>query len=231
MVLWKKTIQTCIFSAVLLCAFTSAFATVAEEGFYVGVELGEGKADYKISDIPKLFKFKPTDTFLPLLPPIKESEFDTRGFSGRIFVGYNIFRFFGIELGGAYFPNADMNTISSGIKVEIDGYAAAGDISAKFLLPILDRFGVFARIGGAYSLFRGEVKIRTTPRVSGKQTEGEFTGVWGAGATIAVTPSFIVGVSWVHYGSTADVRKVDFVAATMSYHWVDSVHYCGEFLC
>lgn len=231
MVKWNNTIQICVLVVSFLCTSTATMATVTEEGFYIGAELGQADADYEIVDIGKIFKFKPTDGFAPLIPPLKNSDIDAKGFAGRIFLGYNFFRFFGLELGGAYFPDADLNETVSGVKIELDGFAAAVDLSAKFMLPIMDRFGVFARIGGAYSLFRGKLKIRITPRVSSQETEGEFTVVWGAGATFAVTPSFVVGASWSHYDSSNQVRSVDMIGATISYHWVDSIKYCGEFLC
>lgn len=71
---------------------------------------------------------------------------DNESFSAGAFLGYEFNNYISAELGYDYLGNIKDNFGSS----KVDGTLSAITVMPKFTLPVTDRFGVFAKVGGAY---------------------------------------------------------------------------------
>src|SRR5262245_58530607 len=84
------------------CAMTGSFA--ASEGFYLGAQLGFAKTK---DDARTVVAFKN-----PTVLTTATSN-DGKGFTPRIYAGYQMNSYFGVEIGGAVYPTVDYDTAAA----------------------------------------------------------------------------------------------------------------------
>jgi len=86
-------------------ALSSAAFASADHGMYVGGALGYSASDYTASNqgvnsgIPHTFSFDGGDGITKNIAGSKKADEDNTGLGGRIFAGYQINKYFGVEGG------------------------------------------------------------------------------------------------------------------------------------
>jgi len=229
------------FIFLLMLTTTGAYATVTEPGFYVGIQAGEEEPDYDQSDLfnifaPKDFKFKNSNiNFFPTVSGFK-GVIDQKKFTGRLFVGYNVYKYFGWEFGVFGMPPTEIKNKSAGTEVEWEIYQATADLSGKLMLP-MGRLGIYVKGGLGVSTVQHKIKVNTSmvmgvpPSFSDKKSETKFTPVMGVGVTFKITETVVIGIFMDDIKGSGDINDVKFAGVIVSYHALRSRGFCGEFLC
>lgn len=123
--------------------------------------------------------------------------FSGTGFAARVYGGYDINRFFGMELGWTYLPTASDN-----FGDDITNYAV--DLLAKLSLPVSNGFSIHAKAGGSYLVSNADSSIAAlvgTTSVGGSH----FGPAFGVGAAYEVIPNLAIGLDWMRYSGNGQV--------------------------
>lgn len=153
-------------TSVLTTAAYAAYPTIEEpvaadhSGFYVGGDIGWGQQNLSSGrrDEPTVLDGAGVVTNPGTAGNrVRLKGGSEDGIAGRIFIGYNVNEFFGVELGGAAWSQADYNgNIYDPTDTTFLGKARGNqntwdiDLLAKVTYPFENGFKVFAKGGGAY---------------------------------------------------------------------------------
>lgn len=226
------------------CAFSTAtFAT--GEGFYLGGQLGLTT----INNQPKTLQTGncistsgggvicgPTST----TPSISPSN---SGYGGRLYVGYNLNKYFAMEMGFAHYgastykvgmPNPPIiggNPISNPT-VRTNAF----DIVGKGTMQIWV-VGAFLKLGIAMARQSSSGSLLTTyqptpppPQIlvaAGTVNTVRPTGA--VGINWDITPNWVADLTYSRIFGGSGFQSADMISLGVSYHFVDI--YCGQFLC
>jgi len=218
---------------------STSYATGA--GFYLGGQLGETNTHNKQQNLQ-------TGNLFPGIPFLFNQgttlvNANNTGVGGRIFMGYNVNSYFGIESGYTHFGathykvGSPMPPLAAGNPLGNPGIQENGfDILGKGSFPFsASGFGIFGKAGIAI--------VRTSLAGSLTTTFNNTTGqyVTKTGTTNYVRPAIAIGASyditqrWVadltlsRVLGGAGFQSGDLYSLGISYHFVDQ--YCGQFLC
>lgn len=171
--------------AVLCLAGLINTTYAAKPGYYVGAGVGVSKLD-----TPNQFLFDNVTG-----PGVKKSR-QIGGVGGRLFAGYNVNQYFGLEAGYARYARSKYNTsvvtTSGNAKANVDYSLYAFDLVGKGYLPIGDSgFNAYVLGGVAratnttdYSMkFAGKTVVDKSP------TTSKFRPVYGVGMSYDVPKS------------------------------------------
>jgi len=198
----------------LLLALSAALgmssAQAADTGFYVGGSLGQSKvSDFDGSDF---------DAELASAGFTSSTSSDDTDTGWKAFAGYRIMKYLAVE--GAYtdFGEFTANSIitapSAGIvnsKVE----AEAWTVSALGILPLGDKFSLFARLGVNFWNVDGTVTGTGSGGVASESVSDDGTDwVYGVGAAYNLTKNLSVRGEWERYDF--DDGDVDLLSAGIS---------------
>lgn len=134
------------------------------------------------------------------------SDVKDSGFAARLYLGYDVNRFFGIEAGYVFLPNAKvtLTDTSSGLSTtpKIKNYAI--DILAKLVVPVAEGFGIYAKAGGAYFHSKYDPNSGTFTNLDGV-TQSNFSNTshfgpaYGVGAFYEFNQNVGIDLAWMHY--------------------------------
>lgn len=231
----KKTAKICV-AVLSLSALTSLSAYAATPGAYAGLGLGYGKqaTGYK----------KDKD----LNPQLKQSA-NQAGIAGRLFVGYNLNKYFGVEAGVNQYSNSsyssrgqnvdgiDTNNHNSPAKFNAHTVADAKlttfDLVGKAYLPIKDSgFNLYALGGAALEhssvTISGHSKNLTNNVVKNTHTSStanQVRPVAGAGLSYDIpNTQLTTSLEYSHtFGSSeiknSNVPSADLVTVNLAYNF------------
>lgn len=152
---------------------TMSIGSVIDFGPYLGVEGGLGLTNWKQSF----------------------STNNDSGAVGRVFLGYDINKYFAIEFGYSYFFNqAKITRIASNdYKINTQSF----DLVGKGKLPLTDKFALFAKfgVGCLLSNVRAQTSPETTVGFAGNRST--INVVYGVGADYSFTPKVIANIEWL----------------------------------
>jgi len=186
----KKTTKAAI--AVISLAGLVSIANAATPGFYVGGGLGYSRMD--TSDLTSEIK----DQISPVGGTVSNSR-ALHGLGGRLFAGYSLNKYLGLEAGIAHYATEDYKVTVFGqtTKEEIEGNAI--DVVGKVYLPINNSgFNVYALGGVAY--------LKQEAKASGVSESGKgLKPKYGIGASYDINPQLTASfeVSRVQGDNTA----------------------------
>jgi opacity protein-like surface antigen len=204
----------------LLTMAVSAYA-IEGEGFYVGGQLG-------ITNVKNKPKYVQTSPSTSVLVNPKNT-----GPGGRLFLGYNISQYGGLELGWTYYApskyDPDVSTVCGTPNIR----QSALDIVAKGILPFSTTgFDVFGKAGMAIvrQASSGRLTSTTLNPCSSTTAQTSVRPEVGIGASYAITQNWVTDLSWTRIiGGGGNVKNSDLYAVGLAYHLVDKR--CGQFLC
>lgn len=171
-----------------------------------GIEAQKGNVQIDDSNYPNIhvFRLDVSDEF---------------GVAGRVFVGYDINKYFAVETG--YFLTSQKT------KLKADGLDAADirtqaiDLVGKLKAPIMNNFGLYAKLGPGYLMQHYDGHDKFQPN---QPDHDKFDVVYGAGAYYTFASNWTIDLSWTRYNSgetkTSDDKwqpNVDFYALGISY--------------
>jgi len=162
----KKTLLTASIlaaTAVSASAFAdssvSAFSVDNHAGFVIGAQGGYANTNWDNVN-----------------PPAKDT-----GFAARVFAGYDMNQFLGLETGYTFLPK------TTGEGYSIRNYAV--DLLAKLSVPVSNVFNIYAKAGAAY--FNSRISVDSW----GTQNNSHIGPAFGVGAAYEVIPNLAIDLS------------------------------------
>jgi OOP family OmpA-OmpF porin len=201
----------------LLLTFSAALvmtsAQAADTGLYVGGSVGQAKFnDFRGSDL---------DAEFATLGITSSSSTDDTDTSWKAFAGYRIMKYLAVE--GAYtnFGEATANTIITsplaGV-VNTTVEAEAWTLSALGILPLGDKFSLFAR--GGVNFWNADISATGTGGgviATASEDDDGTDWVYGVGAAYNFTNNLSVRGEWERYDF--DDGDVDLLSAGISWNF------------
>jgi OOP family OmpA-OmpF porin len=195
----------------LILAGLAPFAPArAEEapGAYLGISVGQTKVDEVCDGI---------------------SSCDDTDVGWKVFAGYQFNRFFAVEGGyvdlgkasasvsGLLDPFFGCGTISG--SVEVDAWGAVA--SAVGTIPIGQRFGIFGKVGAAYTDAKLSASLTTSGcgPISGSESDDGVDLTFGVGAKFDILRNLSIRAEWERFNDVGgDLEAdVDLISAGVAY--------------
>ena len=217
---------------VFLTLFSSA-AFAADNGFYIGVDVGQVKTNYGNATNNFGIKFDTVGNsgnlqdLGPGAPSVNSS-----GLGGNIYFGYQYNHYLATEAGYTYMPSvnllnketASVGSVTATGDLTLD--EQAGDLVEKFMLPIASSgITLFAKGGIAYITAREKANLTVTGigptpiQFSDADTVNAFRPTYGAGISYDFTNSFTGNISWQRIQGNNNIQNVNLAAVGVAYHF------------
>jgi len=239
----------------IFCALNCYAA--GKEGFYLGIDAGRFKADLSKKDLVNIalrdsvFDFSDAE----LKPLIDALKLDDDDYAVRIYGGYNLRPYLGVE--GGVFWGGDLDfsgKLDTTVGIEsITGEFKhiGGEVMGKGVLP-LEQFSVYIKGGVAYmrttlegrSTTLSPMALPLVPRgcsetmdaglfttvCKEKKRERKIRPVFGTGIEWAVSEDFLVDVSYLRYNEAGDQPALDVFMLSFTLMFGGQER-CGDLLC
>jgi len=174
----------------------------SDQGIYVGIQGGWGITHWKSIE-------RVDNTGL------RNIESDN-GAVGRVFLGFDLCKYFAIEGGYSYFfNNPKIKTASTGVELDKVKRTHAIDLMGKIKAPVADEFNLYAKLGAAYQMTKLDKGGNTTPAgYPGDKNRDNITLAYGAGADYYITPNVIANIEWLRFNGRANANDSKFQPPT-----------------
>ena len=153
-------------------------------------------------------------------------------FGTRIFVGYQVNQYIGVEGGYTYFSQIGYNNDVNGVETCSDPHVQVQtfDVLVKGIVPI-GNLGLYAKAGPVVTYAKTSEALNPEPTGSCNDStyETNVRPEFGAGISYDLSQNWVVDVSWSRIMTGTIVNNIDYYALGITYHFVDK--YCGQFLC
>jgi OOP family OmpA-OmpF porin len=185
-------------------------------GFYLGAGLGAGRASWNDGDFDVTGSLNSEASSLGLAPLFSGGlSKDTTAFGYKLFAGYRINQYFGVEGGWAYLGKFDFNGnfAYSGVPVG----SASGDYKgSSWNLALVGRypfgngFSVQGKLGAAFTTAELSYSISASNPAfaaindSGTEKKNKTNVLWGLGAGYDFTPNLGMLVEYENFGTLGD---------------------------
>ncbi|MES2218271.1 MAG: outer membrane beta-barrel protein [Pseudomonadota bacterium] len=169
-------------------------------------------------------------------PPTLDISPSTTGIGERLFFGYHINPYAGLEFGFEHYGNATYK-LPNGFEVSCNDPSIREngfDMEGVASLPLVKSgFSVFAKLGMAvmYAGSSGSLEGDKTldPCGSGTSSKAAARPLYGVGVSYDLTQNWVTDISFTRVNGGGNIQTADMIALSFSYHIVDE--YCGQFLC
>jgi len=213
----QKHIVKIVVGMSLLASVANVYAVNA--GFYLGGQAGVSN----LHNVPR--DVQGSTTTIPQVRP------KNTGIGARIFAGYQLNPYFGLEGGYTYYSPSQYKTSAPVTCSTPTIKTQALDFVGKGIVPIQD-FALFAKAGVAIASVSssGSLNTSTTMDSCGSNSRTTvFRPTVGLGASYDLTQNWVADISWSRIISGSNIRAADLIALGLSYHFTDK--FCGQFLC
>jgi hypothetical protein len=195
-------------------------------GWYFGLGAGTTSVDAKTFTFNLPNNVPPTVTISP----------STHGIGERLFFGYHINPYAGMEFGFAHYGNATYQIpAGSAISCNNPSIRENGfDMEGVGSFPLSKSgFTVFAKAGMAimYAGSSGSLEgtVTTNPCGAGTSSKAAVRPMYGIGVGYDLNQNWVTDISFTQVNGGGNIQAANMVALSFSYHIVDT--YCGQFLC
>lgn len=183
----------------------SPTASTSDTGVYLGIQGGFGMTNWK--NLDGVFTSSRTVGGVLVTNTTTTKVGRDNGFVGRVFLGYDINRYFALEAGYSYFFNKP--TFDTTATIAAQGVTATNttsgkikrthniDVMGKIKVPVVDNFDLYAKLGVNY--------LMTKPDSGNMSSTNNFNVAFGAGADYYITPNIIANVEWLRFNGKAKV--------------------------
>jgi hypothetical protein len=163
-------------------------------GFYVGLEGGYGYTHW-------------ADSFNDLIAIAPDATTTDEGLTARLLLGYDFNRYFGLESGVIMLPEASIDgDTPTGVNVSGNITNFAVDLFAKFMLPLNNIFGLYAKLGGNYFVSNGSDSVVFPGETVTDQSAIHHIGpAFGLGAYFHIVPNLTGDIGWLHYTGNSSI--------------------------
>ena len=131
---------------------------------------------------------------------------DDNDTSWRVFGGYQINKWFGVELGYADLGNVSASGTFAGTPFTANASATTIELVGVGTFPINEQFGVFGKLGA----HRWDLDVSTT--VAGTPFSRSGTGTdltYGVGLQVNITKNISARLEWQRYNDVGDTGPTD----------------------
>jgi len=202
----------------LACALMGcAAATFAgSTNWYLGLQGGYSNTEYDGNSVRNDFFKNPLNA-----AGTTKQKNDDDGAVGRVYLGYQFYKYLAVEAGYSYFEEMDWSHLYGVNKAKGDLQQQTGDLLLKPILPLSRRFELYALGGVAYSRVASD--INNTAKSAGMKdtTESAFRPTWGLGAQLYFQQYWSVDVSWRRINGGSNLEQTDETLIGVSYHFHD----------
>jgi hypothetical protein len=157
-------------------------------------------------------------------------------YGARLFLGYKMNRYAGVEAGLFTFFTPVNYTVPDNTQPcsGLNTRTGAVDVVGKGTLPFSFAdysFDIFGKAGAALTYVTTSKGLNSSPsRGCGKKNyEGRIRPALTIGASYDLSQSWVADLSWTRLMTGGIAKNMDLYALGISYHFVDQ--YCGQFLC
>lgn len=214
----KRTLRHPAIAVLTSLLFSNAYAVAP--GFYMGIMGGPATNDGGTQYVQPATG----TTTIPATP--KSSQFGS-----RLYMGYKINQYGGMEGGLTYFSGINYDTgdvpACSGVKVRVRDI----DFVGKGSIPIGNSFEAFGKagVGLVYVTTSSPMNPDFSSTCGNSNYSNKFKPVVSIGANYTLTQNWVAEASWTRIMVSSAVSNVDLYALGISYHFVET--YCGQFIC
>ena len=144
---------------------------------------------------------------------------DDNDFAWKIYGGYQFWKWISLEAGYADLGEADSEGQGSGspillgpsdtISSQVDGWTLA----VPFTLPILDRIGLYGKLGGF--IWDGEIEVVQVGIATTKISDNGTSFFWGAGLRYPFTEKFGIIIEYERYEDVGE-SAINIIGGTIS---------------
>lgn len=195
-----------LLAAALLGVAAHCALAKEEPHFFVGLGLGQSKLDGACDGVPNC---------------------DNKDIAWKVFGGYQFTNYFSLE--GGYIDLGKAKVSGSGTNAILGTYSGTVSVdawgtflNAVFTLPIHENFGVFGKVGAAYTEATGKVSGTSSVFGSGSFSESDDGIDWTYGLGINLNfKQFTIRAEWERYnGVGGDFDgDVDVIGASLIYRF------------
>lgn len=174
--------QHLIVAATLLAlSGVTSVASAASNGLYAGGSLGYGDIDNSAGH---------------LIPFTSDAWVD--GMAGRLFAGYQFNKYLALEGGYSFQENGFLKATTQN----------SGDLEAKGMWPITERFNIFGKLGGAY----------VSQDQQGGGTSDGVRPLYGVGLGYDLTPKMSTTLDLTRILGSGSIHDSNFAMLGLAYH-------------
>lgn len=205
--MYKKIALAC---ALISC---SSVAFAGETGWYLGLQAGYADTDYSTSDSANYFK-----NTLNVSGTSKQSN-DNSGAVGRVYLGYQFMDYLAAEVGYSYYEKYDYNNLYGVNNASGDLQQQTGDLVLKPILPLSQKFDLYAIAGAAY--VHTQASVDSTAKNAGitDKTQTAVRPEYGLGAEMYFKQYWSVDLSWREFTSGGNVEQSQQAMIGIAYHF------------
>lgn len=196
--------------AIFLAMFFSAQAFAVNSGFYLGLMAGAGTNSATTQTVQGY-----------VLTPSKGQAMI------RLFTGYVIKPYIGLDTGPSYFSAINYNTKNTTIQDKVQTSFFAWDASIMPMLPFYS-FMLYGKVGAA-AIYQNFSKGFYYPEPTKSKNALYASPYVAVGAGYNLNDNWVLDISANRLTTVRKVSSVTYYALGISYHFVDK--YCGQFLC
>jgi OOP family OmpA-OmpF porin len=174
----------------------------ADTGIYIGAGLGEATGrDFDFATVDTLFAGQNLDT--------QTIRVDNTHSAWKVFAGYQVLPYLAAEAQYAHLGRFTFDALTTLDPGAVSGDAQFDDwsISAVGVLPLHDRFDVFAKAGLGYWKAKLTASGVGAGSVAANETADGIRPVFGLGARLHITSSLSARAEWELYKSIGDANK------------------------
>lgn len=212
--------RTCL-RVMLFAAISGTISNVyaVDPGFYLGLMAGPATNDGSTTQA-QVEGSAETTTATP-----KSSQFGS-----RIYMGYDINKYAGVEAGLTYFSTVKYDTKDVDVCSTPNASVRDFDAVAKAMLP-LGKFSAFGKAGVAitYTNTSGALNPDLSKTCGENTYETGYRATYSLGVSYDLSQNWVADLSWTRVAVGGVINNMDLYAIGFSYHFVNI--YCGQFLC
>ena len=127
------------------------------------------------------------------------------GFAARAFAGYDINKYFAVEMGYSYLGFFKPQLATDGVVFFQAKDTQAVDLVGKIKAPVADDVSLYAKLGGDYLMTK-----EYSPLDGSSRNLHNFNVAYGAGVDFDVTSNVIVNAEWMRLNGNAKVTSDDY---------------------
>lgn len=195
---------------IFLSIFAASQAFAVSSGFYLGLMAGAGTNSGTTQTVQGY-----------VLTPSKGQAMV------RIFTGYVIKPYIGLDTGPAYFSTVNYNTKNTLIHGKVQTSFLTWDASIMPMLPFYS-FMLYGKVGVA-AIYQNFSKGFYFPEPTKSKNSLYASPYLAVGAGYNLNDNWLLDISANRLTTVRKLSSVTYYALGISYHFVDK--YCGQFLC
>ncbi len=232
----------------VVCLLLPLNCLAVQTGFYAGIGAGDSEMNLTTKEVSAFF----STASGPIDFTAISGSIDSSDIGGRIFVGYNVNQFLGVEAAYKQFSTSENNITATGpdncntiveiCRIDLDLTPRIFEALAKLTIGI-NPIDIFVKAGFARVQLKGAATLNKsantscTPNTTNTDiciketvTEKEFSAVIGAGIAYDFNANVSFDITFERFRKSGNIPDLDYIGFNVTYFF-EGVDTCGELLC